>query len=132
MALVVPNEAERIFLTQLTAANTWYIGLYKDGELTPSETTDIDDCAAARCDFSGYDDLPVTWLSPTTDGGGITFMQAQDRTWQHDGGGTANDVGGYYIYNQTPKLCWVEEFASPKTMADNEDYLTVRPRVELD
>lgn len=95
MALNVPNVGENIALGVLvnkTAAQDLVLRLYQNN-IVPADT----DTAATYTEatFSGYAPITLTgssWGTPTN--GSISYAQ---QTFTHNGGGTSNNIYGYYV-----------------------------------
>ena len=95
MPLNFPNTGENIALGVLvnkTAAQDLVLRLYQNN-IVPSDT----DTAATYTEatFSGYAPITLTgssWGTPTN--GSISYAQ---QTFTHDGGGTSNNIYGYYV-----------------------------------
>lgn len=135
MAVTIPNEAERNILTNqrvaLNASAGSVIKLFQGGgAVTIDATTTLATLDAAEADYSGYSAIAKTdWTTVTTDGGGNAFTQCSSANFQHDGGGTANDIYGWYLVDYFGGFVCCEEFGAPVTMNDNTDIITISPKI---
>lgn len=135
MAVIIPNEAERNILTQLRVAlnhsGGTVVRLFQGGgAVTIDADTTLATLDAAEADFSGYSPVARTdWTTVTTDGGGNAFTQCGSVNFQHDGGGTSNDIYGWYAEDGYGGLVCCEEFGAPVTMNDNSDIITILPKL---
>lgn len=137
MAVIVPNEGENLLLNILKdpgsqTGNSMYVGLFKS-DTTPSASTTW--ASITECNFSGYTVGAASWGSVATDGGGKASMTATEVVFNHDGGGTSNDVYGWFLGYGTGNptaLIAIERFASPPAvMDDNSDSISVTPTFKL-
>lgn len=122
-------EAE--LLKTLDAAAALWSGAYKIGlfknNWTPANTDTIG--AVTPCNFSGYAGLQTFsswtaahWVSPRAQ------TEHADVTWSHNGGGTPNDIYGYYVVDGTGALAWAERNASgPVTISASGQIYVVSP-----
>ena len=113
------------YLTAAVAAGYQW-GLYKNN-FTPTEDSVIGDVTPAN--FSGYAGLQsfsswnaATWGSPRA------TATAADVVWTHNGGGTPNDIYGYYVVDGSGALAWAERNAvAPVTISGAGQTYTVKP-----
>jgi len=130
MALkVVKDELLKTLNAQLAlfAAGPYQIGLYKNNK-TPADTDTISDYTPA--DFSGYSGLQnltawssAAWVSPRA------LATHSALTWTHSGGGTANDIYGYYVVDGSGNLAWAERSpVAPVSMASGGATYQVTPQ----
>jgi hypothetical protein len=130
MSLKVPkDQLLRTLDADLTAwvAAGYKWGLFKNN-FTPGDTSVIGDITAA--DFSGYSGLQsfsswnaATWSTPRA------VATAGDVVWTHNGGGTSNDIYGYYVVDGSGNLAWAERnAAAPVTMSSAGQTYTVKPQ----
>lgn len=115
--------------TALFTAGPYKIGLFKNN-FTPTDTSVIGDITPA--DFSGYSAVGLanltawtsaSWSSPRA------ITQNADVVWTHNGGGTPNDIYGYYVVDSLGALAWAERNASaPVTMSAAGQTYTVTPK----
>lgn len=79
--------------------------------------------------FSGYTNEGLTLSDVAINGDGKAEMTADQVTFAHDGGGTANTVYGYAIARTIDnKLFWIELFDDPKNMEEEGDVIKITPR----
>ena len=137
MALVVPDVGEPKLLTKIISDADVVYHLFQNN-YTPSEATVLTDLTEAN--FTGYAAKTVyvlgsvnspKWQTPLTDASGITYSEAdQQLSWQNTGT-TSQTIYGYYVTDTTGNdLLWVERFATPRTLGQN-DTLNLTPRIEL-
>lgn len=122
---LVPNEGELDLLTILRAELTPVLRLYKNN-YTPVAGSVLADFTQA--DFSGYPagGIALTYAAAATNGSGQAAMAADEEVFEHDGGGTANTVYGYYIVNTgTNKVIKAEKFDAAVSMGVLGDKITV-------
>jgi hypothetical protein len=108
-------------------ADGYQWGLFKNNG-TPNEDWTISDITPA--DFSGYAGLQAfsswnaaTWTSPRA------TATAADVVWTHNGGGTSNDIYGYYVVDGAGALAWAERnAAAPVTISGSGQTYTVKPK----
>lgn len=137
MAVIVPAEGENICLNIIKAPGSYsgyaiYCALFQSNT-TPSASTVLADLT--ECNFSGYAAVSVTWGTVAQDGGGKASMTGTQIDFTHDGGGTPNDVYGWYLYFDNAgavSLLAIERFASPPVvMDDNTDIISITPTFKL-
>jgi hypothetical protein len=126
---VVQAELLKTLDDQLAAfvSDGYQWGLYKNN-WTPANGDTIS--AVTPCDFSGYAGLQnfaawnaATWVSPRAE------ADADDVVWTHNGGGTSNDVYGYYVVDGSGNLAWGERnAAAPVTISGAGQTYTVKPK----
>ena len=110
-------------------AGNYKIGLFKNN-FTPGNTSVIGDVTPA--DFSGYSTVGLhtfsSWASATWNSPRAEATHA-DVTWTHNGGGTSNDIYGYYVVDGSGNLAWAERYASaPVTLSGSGQSFTVSPK----
>ena len=126
---VVQAELEKTLTEQVALFDSgpYQIGLYKN-DFTPAVDSDIGDITPAN--FSGYAGLQdlTSWAS-------VVFIDPRasathaDVVWTHDGGGTPNDIYGYYVVDGSGNLAWAERNASaPVTISAAGQTYTVTPK----
>lgn len=87
--------------------------------------------------FSGYGHYDLLaggqeFPAATPDGSNDAESVHADINFVHNGGGTANDIYGWYLLDQSGNLIAAERYASaPFTMAVNGATFTVTPTVKL-
>lgn len=127
---VVKDETEKSLNDYAgTFAGAYKIGLYKNN-WTPAEGDTIS--AVTPADFSGYSTVGLatfsSWASATFSTPRWTVTHA-DVTWTHNGGGTSNDIYGYYVVDGSGNLAWAERYASaPVTLSGSGQSFTVSPK----
>ena len=132
MALLVPNQGEGIFLTNIVnkaAAENLVLRLYSsnttpaeaDTELTYTEVTGANGYAAVT--LAG-----ASWNAPTE--GDPTFIDYAKQTFTFTG--AEGNVYGYYLTQVTSgKLVYAERFAAaPYNIVNNGDKIEVTPKIE--
>lgn len=132
MALNVPNTGENIALGVLvnkTAAQDLVLRLYQNN-IVPADT----DTAATYTEatFSGYAPITLsgaTWGTPTN--GSIAYPQ---QTFTHDGGGTSNNIYGYYVTQVTSGTLVYSERdpAAAFLIANLGDNIKITPTITAD
>jgi len=113
--------------TGLFGSGPYKIGLYKNN-WTPANEDTIS--AVTPADFSGYSGLQnlnawssATWITPRA-----TAAHAAV-SWTHNGGGTNNDIYGYYVVDGAGNLAWAERYSgAPVTMNTNGQVYQVTPQ----
>lgn len=130
MPSVYMTEGRVCLLEQLRALDgvNWYVGLFQTA-LAPAVGDTFALYNANKATYSGYAALNPAWAAAVAAApdGRIT---APPVTFQHNGGGTANTVYGYYIYHATQnKVLFAESFATPKTMATAADRIDITPTI---
>jgi hypothetical protein len=96
---------------------------------TPTKSTIIGDMT--ECDFSGYSSVDAADWALLSLTGHVQTIEADDVVFSHDGGGTANDVYGYYVTDPGNSfMYWSERFPSaPVNMGSSGQSITVSPRM---
>jgi len=126
---VVKGETNKSLDAYLDAAYTagYAWGLFKNN-VTPTEDTVIGDLTKA--DFSGYaGEIPFTHWNAAAFSTPRSEADASDVVWTHNGGGTSNDIYGYYVVDETGALAWAERnAAAPITISANGQTYTVKPK----
>ena len=132
MALNVPNVGENIALGVLvnkTAAQDLVLRLYQNN-IVPADT----DTAATYTEatFSGYAPITLTgssWGTPTN--GSISYAQ---QTFTHNGGGTSNNIYGYYVKQVTSGTLVYSERdpAAAFLIANLGDNIKITPTITAD
>lgn len=93
----------------------------------------LSDYDTNEADYSGYGAIGVTDFSIAATSSGITYILASGLLYQHNGGGTANDIYGYYVTNSDDsELLWVERFPVEKTMDTIASIIQLVPRLVLE
>lgn len=83
--------------------------------------------------FSGYADAVIAMQTPAEVAGKAVSIDLVARTFTHNGGGTANTVYGYYVYDPfLGKLIWAERFAAPISMSAIPDIISIQLQLTLD
>jgi len=97
--------------------------LYKNN-YTPIDSTLASDMTEA--DFSGYSQVGITMGSPTEVANKAKSVATAAAVFTHNGGGTANTIYGYYVYDTILGAClWAERFGSSQLMTNNGDEISV-------
>lgn len=119
------KEQLQAIITQLGA--NLRVGLFKAIAVVD------DTCVLANitdCDFSGYAVATPAFSDAGFSANDNYQESAAAITFTHNGGGTANSVLGWYLYNtSTSKLHWFESFGAPVTLATNGQFITVTPLI---
>lgn len=133
MALLVPNEGKLQILDLLNGGDfptNVRLGLFQG---TPTIDKDIVLGDLTPADFSGYSDAtpafdPAIILS---DKGVIEQYPPTD--FGHNGGATANDVTGYYVWDDLAGvLLWLEAISPSIHMENNGDTIELTARLTCD
>lgn len=132
MPLNFPNTGENIALGVLvnkTAAQDLVLRLYQNN-IVPADT----DTAATYTEatFSGYAPITLTgssWGAPTN--GSISYAQ---QTFTHNGGGTSNNIYGYYVTQVTSGTLVYSERdpAAAFLIANLGDNIKITPTITAD
>jgi len=139
MVMVIPNEAEVTWLKTAFAelgVNWHNLHLYQT-DLTLDEDTELVDLEAVEADFSGYSAPIFGWTGVVADGGTgkAKNVSADNVEFAHNGGGTSNDIYGYFItlkYSSVDYLLCCERFSdAPRVMDTDTDSFTVTPTITL-
>lgn len=128
---VFPFEGKEEVLRQMLALGVqanWALGLFVNVGFTPDLNTVLTDIVEAG--FSGYTGS-ITLSSYSA----IYTYAARDKAtdavaviFSHDGGGIANTVTGWFVWdNVENKLIWVELFDVPKVMAIVGNIISLLP-----
>lgn len=127
---VFVDEGENDVLNLIKNNASMKCRLFKNS-LSPAHGTVLGDLTT--CDFSGYADQALSYGTPATNGSNQGQMTASQLTFSHSGGGTANDVYGYAIFNNTSgKLHKVEVFDAPITLAVSGDDIKITDKYLAD
>jgi len=117
-----------LLLTANESDGVWELGLYQNN-WTPAQGDDISDVTVAT--FSGYSGLELlqNWSSPTIIGTRAS-MTADAIVQSHSGGGTSNNIYGYYVVDGSGVLMYAERDPSgPRLMGASGDVYTVVPKL---
>lgn len=117
--------------SQVGAKVTYH--LYKN-DVTPDADTVIGDLTEAN--FSGYASHTVTGWGYTSPGIDVdsraVVLGDENFTATHNGGGTNNDIYGYYVTDNSGGLLWAQRLDSPPIPVDaNGKFVTVVPKFTL-
>lgn len=76
-----------------------------------------------EADFSGYSSTSpaITWGAAFVNGDDKGEIDADVKTFTHNGGGTGNTVYGAYVTDDTDRLIYAERFDAPVSMSSNGD-----------
>ena len=122
---VFTNEGEKRILDFLTAGMSRACMLFKNN-YTPVAASVFADFTDA--DFSGYSagGAALSYAAATTNGGGQSQSLATQVSFSHNGGGTANDIYGYAIYDSvSSKILKAERFDTLINMAASGDVIKI-------
>ena len=128
MTLRVVNQGEQDMLTLILAAG-YTLKLFKSNTtltdtLTPSSLTEAD--------FTGYSAKTLTggsWSISAAEPSVGTYAQ---QSFTSTADQTAQTIYGYYLVSGgTPRLQWVERFASAIVVQYNNDSIRITPRITL-
>jgi hypothetical protein len=129
MPLKVVNQGEQDFLG-LILAPSYVLKLFKSNTtlteaLTPSSLTEAD--------FTGYSAKTLTGGAWTIAAGDPASGQFAQQSFVSTADQTAQTVYGYYIVTTggSPRLQWVERFASAIVVQYNNDSIRITPRITL-
>jgi len=134
MALVLPNQAEKILLEALvnkTAPQDLKLKLFQNN-VTPSETDT--EATYTEATFTGYSAVTLTASSWTVTEGAPTQASYPQVTFTSTAGGQNQSIYGYYLVQVTSgKLVWAERFTDgPYTIVNNGDSIKVTPVIACD
>jgi len=134
MALVLPNQAEKILLEALvnkTAPQDLKLKLFQNN-VTPSETDT--EATYTEATFTGYSAVTLTASSWTVTEGAPTQASYPEVTFTSTAGGQNQSIYGYYLVQVTSgKLVWAERFTDgPYTIVNNGDSIKVTPVIACD
>ena len=118
MAKIVPNEG-KVAIQKVIYDNlpTLYLRLFKSN-YTPGDNTTLADLEAIEADFSGYLAVDLDGSSFPDPGLAAAKAKVIADNWaqfSHNGGGTDNDVYGWWIDDGT-KVWAAEVWDTPVTM----------------
>lgn len=128
MSLKVVRAGLEFLLTELVA--NWgvlTVHLFQNNKV-PADGDGVGDYTEAT--FSGYNAQNASgWSAPTLQPDGVHFQtQATAMIFTHNGGGTSNNVWGYYVTNSGGVLLWAEQFTSPPIfMSVTGDFISLVP-----
>lgn len=133
MVMIIANDDLVITLDYMTSsadAADWKLRLYQNN-WTPSHADVLSDYMEAT--FSGYAEAFPAFGGATLVGDQAVADDSAPRVFTHNGGGTQNDVYGYYIVNSVSgKLVSAERFALPFHFEFNGDTLSVTAQLTLE
>lgn len=126
--LTLTGQAEQLdlIISTVAAANI-KIGLYT-ARAGSGKNTVLGDLTVAT--FSGYTagGYATSWAAGSTDANNKWTRVGATVTPTHNGGGTANTVLGYYIYDATTNVLWYyEDFSAPIAMSSNGNAIPITP-----
>jgi hypothetical protein len=130
MALKVVDGGLDILLDDMTdvaaVGKPFRMHLYKNNH-TPAHDDDISDYV--ECTFSGYTGGKDIAFAAAVFVGPQSQVVGTQLNWQHNGGGTANDVYGYFVTDQADAvLIWAErDPAAPTHISSAGDTFSVIP-----
>lgn len=132
MCLVIPQEGEKQLLDMLIGGDTFAdvrLRLYKNN-YTPVAGSVYSDFTSA--DFSGYAQETPSFGAATLVNGKGTITDSAARDFEHNGGGTANTIYGYYVVESVAnKILWAERFGSPVLLTVAGDKVTITLQFQL-
>jgi len=127
MSVIYPYEGrERDLSTLKSLAGSKSIRLFKN-DITPDIDTELGDFTEA--DYSGYNELGVTLgvINRNLDDNAEAI--ADQVVFEHNGGGTANDIYGWYqveVFGGPTALKYCERFAdAPRVMDGSGDEISI-------
>ncbi len=83
-----------------------------------------------QADFSGYASANLgTWNAAFVNGDGKGEIDADAKTFSHNGGATANTVYGVYVTDEADNVVYAERFDAPRVMDSLGDSITYTARV---
>jgi len=129
MAVVYTYEAKEKSLNDLLSTlQTFQMRLFQNDFTPDNDSVDAD---FDQCDFSGYNQIGPTWGAVLPDGDGNAATIALVCVFAHDGGGTANDVYGWYLIGDEggPTIVlYAERFGdAPRVMDTLGDVISITP-----
>lgn len=130
--LVIPDVGKRNILAMMASymtANTCQVKLYK-ANVTPGPGTLL--AALTEADFSGYaaQDLTTPTVEPDLDGNNRGVLAFDEVAFEHNGGGTGNDIYGYFAVDDAGDLLWAERFGdAPRSVTADPDEVRFTPRI---
>jgi len=121
MANVMTQQGDVIILETLDgddSPGTMQVKLFQNDH-TPVVTDDEGDYTVAT--FSGYSSTSpdLAWGAGFVNGDGKGEIDATQKTWTHNGGGTNNTIYGAYVTTDDDRLIWAERFPAPIVMNAN-------------
>lgn len=129
MPLKVVNQGEQDFLSRILAVNHT-LKLFKSNTtlteaLTPSSLTEAD--------FTGYSAKTLTGGSWTIAAGDPASGAYAQQSFVSTADQTSQTIYGYFVVSTdtTPRLMWVERFASAIVVQYNNDSIRITPRITL-
>lgn len=107
--------------------NDMTLRLYQN-DYTPLDTSDVSDFTEAT--FSGYAAIATNaWGGAFLNASNITEIDETLRTFTHNGGGTNNNIYGYYLTDAGGNLTYAERYSgAPVAMDANGKTFSVVPR----
>jgi hypothetical protein len=148
MPIVIPNEAAVVNLNMIfqrgsqyvlhTRGGTayYYCGLYKTNITLGNSTTWAG--SVVEADFPGYAEVEVTtpWLAPSASSGLGTIV-GPNAVFTCTGGGSSQTIYGCFLKYfdsglSTNLLLAIQAFASPVTVVNNGDAITINCQYELE
>jgi len=127
MAVIMPYEGRENYLTNVfTMIGTFVLRLFKNN-ITPDVDTVLADFTEA--DFSGYTDVLLTMGAIVRDGDDNARSTGLLAQFLHSGGGTANDIYGWYLLGSGGAVClFAERFSdAPRVMDGLGDEINITP-----
>lgn len=127
MAVVYPYESRNQDLLELIGAYSGFQLCLFQNNITP----DVDSVFAdfTECDFSGYLYAGLTLGPILRDANDNAKTTALGIAFTHNGGGTANDVYGWFLvtdYGTSPKVRHCDRFAdAPRIMSSSGDQIVI-------
>jgi len=131
MGVIYPFDGKEDHLQRIIDSSaTVEIRLFKNN-FTPDNDTVFGDFD--ECDFSGYGWVGSGYGAITENGDGNAETVLALCSFAHDGGGTANDVYGWWMtapHGGANDVWFCERFAdAPRTMATLGDIINVTPAI---
>lgn len=131
MAVVYPYEGRERDLSTILANSGIYVLRLFQNDISPDVDTVLTDFDDA--DFSGYASVTLTLSAIFRNGDDNAETVALLAQFAHNGGGTANDIYGWYLTNMAggiEALVYCERFGdAPRVMDTLGDIINVTPSI---
>lgn len=127
MAVILTDEGQDDQLARLIAAeaSNLRVGLYTARTGAGKAVTIVSITVAT---YSGYAAQTPAWSPIADSAAGRSKQEAVELTYAHSGGGVANTITGWYLFNSsTNKLWFYEDFVTAITLDSSGDNIKVKP-----
>lgn len=125
MAAVLHDEGKEDILAQYIAAagGDLRVRLFKNN-VAPARDKNV--AFYTQADFSGYADVTPSFGGEALNGDSDAEDDADPAVFTHNGGGTANTIYGWILFNTTTnKVLFGDTFAAPIVLASAGNYIAV-------